>query len=347
MSPHCLETPNVSLPDPITTPSWQQEIADSFSRPDELLTFLHIPESEFPGPIDSASSFPFKVTRSYARKMRQGDSSDPLLQQVMPLTQENNRTAGYVADPVGDMKAAMLPGLIHKYRGRVLLVTTGACAIHCRYCFRREFPYGGQQMTRQRENEVMAYIRADSTVSEVILSGGDPLVSSDQRLRDLLHELGSIEHIKRIRIHSRLPVVLPSRITDGLTQSLMDTDTKAVLVIHVNHPNELGSDVRAALSALNKAGITLLNQSVLLRRVNDDAATLCRLSEALFENDVLPYYLHLLDKANGTHHFDVPHAEAQALHEAMRRQLPGYLVPRLVREDAGQPYKSLIGLTAE
>ena len=288
-------------------------------------------------------AFPLRVTRSYAARMAKGNLADPLLLQVLPQVREALAVPGYGADPVGDRAAAALPGLLHKYAGRVLLLATGACAIHCRYCFRREFPYGEFQLTRQREADALAYIAADPSIEEVILSGGDPLVLGDERLEGLVRALESIPHLTRLRIHSRLPVVLPSRITDGLLRVLGRSRLQPVLVIHANHARELDSEVAAGLRRLAETGVALLNQTVLLKGINDRPETLAELSRRLFGLGVQPYYLHVLDKAAGTAHFDLPEEKALDLHSALRRRLPGYLVPRLVREEAGKPYKSLLG----
>jgi len=322
---------------------WQAELADSFIKPADLFAFLEldeIQESEF---LKATEHFSFRVTRSYARRMSKRNLCDPLLLQVLPDALELIDHPHFVGDPVGDLKAVTAPGVLHKYRGRVLLITTGACAIHCRYCFRRNFPYDANMLGRRLELDALDLIRSDLSIDEVILSGGDPLVLSDERLAQLIRKIGEIPHVRRLRIHTRLPIVLPSRITSELIAALTETRLKSVVVIHANHANEFDSDVSDALHALHKAGISLLNQSVLLKGVNDDAGVLVRLSEALFDNGVLPYYLHLLDKAKGTGHFDLPAEEALAIYQAMRESLPGYLLPRLVREEAGRPYKMPVG----
>ncbi|MDF9391982.1 MULTISPECIES: EF-P beta-lysylation protein EpmB [Methylococcus] len=315
---------------------WQAELAEGFGSVRDLLDFLGIAA---PFSVEAAGKFPFRVPRAYARKIRPGDPYDPLLRQVLPLGQELASPEGFVSDPVGDRQALKVPGLLHKYRGRALLITTGACAIHCRYCFRREFPYAESQFTRQREKAALDYIARDPELGEVILSGGDPLLLSNDRLARLTDQLAAIPHLRRLRIHSRVPLVLPSRIDDELLEVLAGHRLKTVVVIHANHPRELGGESDRAFAAMRHAGLALLNQAVLLKQVNDSVSTLCELSECLFERGVLPYYLHLLDRVRGTAHFEVPEAEARMLHEALRRRLPGYLVPRLVREIEGQPYK--------
>ena len=320
---------------------WQTELADSFTEPDRLLEFLGFtdPESGHLGPV---GGFPFRVTRSYAARMRPGDPRDPLLRQVLPVLEESLQTPGFNDDPVGDRLAAAVPGVLHKYHGRALLLTTSACAIACRYCFRRNFPYAGMQLRRQVESEALAYLARDSSITEIILSGGDPLVLSDDRFARLVAQLAAIPHLQTLRIHTRLPVVLPSRVTAGLIDAVTFSRLAPVMVIHANHPQEIDASVLAALGRLRQAGLLLLNQAVLLSGVNDDAEVLAALSRALAGVGVLPYYLHQLDRAAGTAHFMVPDDRARAIHDALRRALPGYLVPRLAREEAGEPYKTLL-----
>lgn len=326
---------------PMREARWQAELAASFTRIEDLLEFLNLPRADLEAGRAAAGRFPFRVTRSYAGRMQKGDPTDPLLRQVLPVSDELIAQPGFTADPVGDLQAVATPGVLHKYHGRALLVTTGACAINCRYCFRREFPYGESQLGRQREDEALTYIAADPSIAEVILSGGDPLVLGDERLSALVEKIAAIAHVERLRVHTRLPIVLPSRITPLLVTGFARTRLKTVVVVHANHAKEIDGEVALALTRLREAGVALLNQSVLLKGVNDAVEILAELSETLFVNGVLPYYLHLLDKASGTAHFDLPPGEALALHEALRRRLPGYLVPRLVREEAGKPYKTL------
>lgn len=327
-------------PHALMLPAWQAELADSFTNPLDLLAFLELDAAGFPDLLRASASFPFRVTRSYAGRMAKRDPDDPLLRQVLPLGEELADPTGFVADPVGDLPAVSAPGVLHKYYGRVLLITTGACAIHCRYCFRREFPYASNLLGRNREREALDFIAADASLREVILSGGDPLVLSDERLAGLVAGIEGIGHIQRLRIHTRLPIVLPSRITEELLRGMAGTRLQTVVVIHANHANEFDATVKDALERMRMAGIVLLNQSVLLKGINDDANTLVRLSETLFEYGVLPYYLHLLDRARGTAHFDVPEERARELHESLREKLPGYLVPKLVRELEGKPAKT-------
>jgi len=251
---------------------------------------------------------------------------------VLPLLAERAQLPGYVSDPLEESDASAAPGIIHKYHGRVLLVTTGACAVHCRYCFRRHFPYQDHQQSPAQWREGLDYIRKDESISEVILSGGDPLVLGNQRLDSLLELLAAIPHLRRLRIHTRLPVVLPQRIDAQLLQLLARNRLQCCVVIHSNHPAELDGSVAAALSDLREVGVTLLNQSVLLRSINDHSDTLCLLSEKLYQHGVLPYYLHLLDPVAGGAHFDVTEFTARQIYRQLLDRLPGYLVPKLVRE---------------
>jgi EF-P beta-lysylation protein EpmB len=249
---------------------------------------------------------------------------------------------GYGRDPVGDLSAMTAPGLLHKYQRRVLLTTTGACAIHCRYCFRRHFPYADANPAAEGWRDALGAIAADASIDEVILSGGDPLTLSDARLAELAARLADIPHVRRLRIHTRLPIVLPERITDELCRLLGSTRFQSVVVVHANHANEVDQTVVSALQRLRATGTTLLNQSVLLKGVNDDVDALCALSETLFAAGALPYYLHVLDKVEGAAHFDLDEMTARGLWEQMAARLPGYLVPRLVREEPGTAAKTVI-----
>jgi EF-P beta-lysylation protein EpmB len=279
------------------------------------------------------------VPCGYAALMEPGNPDDPLLRQVLPLPVEGEPNPGFSLDPVGDRRAALAPGLLQKYRGRALMVSTPACAIHCRYCFRRHYPYAHQALSADGGAAAIAAIAADPTITEVILSGGDPLMLDDETLAALIGALSAIPHLERLRIHTRLPVVLPARITPQLCQVLVQTRLRLVVVIHANHPRELSAAAGGALDRLRGIGAVLLNQSVLLRGVNDAPDTLSDLSVRLFHYSVLPYYLHLLDRVQGAAHFEVPEEEASRIMSALRVRLPGYLVPRLVREEAGTATK--------
>ena len=320
-------------------PVWQQELARAVTDPEELLAAVRLGPEWLPAARAAARLFPLRVPHGFVARMRRGDPHDPLLRQVLPLAEECLTAPDFAADPVGDAVAMVVPGVLHKYHGRVLLTATGACAVHCRYCFRRHFPYADANPAADHWQAALGYIAGDASISEVILSGGDPLTLSDRRLRELTDALAAIPHVQRLRIHTRLPVVLPERVDDGLLDWLAGLRQPCVVVVHVNHANELDAAVKAALVRLKDAGVRLLNQSVLLRGVNDNGDALATLSEALFACGVLPYYLHLLDKVQGAAHFDVPEPTAQAFVTDLRGRLPGYLVPRLVRERPGAAAK--------
>jgi EF-P beta-lysylation protein EpmB len=329
-------------PLPSQMPSWQQLWRDSLRDPMELLQLLGLQAFSGRVSLSAQQAFSFRVPRGFAAKMRYGDINDPLLRQVLPLLEEQAEGPGYRLDAVGDMGARQAPGVLHKYQGRALLVSTGACAINCRYCFRRHFPYAEETAAAGQWQQAIAYLREDPSIHELLLSGGDPLALSTAKLAELTGQLATIPHLKRLRIHTRLPIVLPQRVDQALMDWLGALPWPVVMVVHANHARELGDDVADALHRLAGKGITLLNQSVLLKGVNDDSDTLIALSERLFACRVLPYYLHQLDKVQGASHFEVPDATATALHREMMTALPGYLVPKLVREIAGQPYKSPI-----
>ncbi len=327
-----------------TTPAWQRELAACITTPEELYRRLHLDPADLPAALTASRAFRLRITTSYLARMRPGDPRDPLLLQVLPSGLElAAQPPEFGADPVGDRDASAAPGVLHKYHGRVLLVATGACAIHCRYCFRRHYPYADGTASRDVWHAAHDYLRRHAEVDEVILSGGDPLVLGDDKLAELTARLEAIPHLRRLRVHSRVPVVLPSRIDAQLLRWIRETRLQVVIVLHVNHARELDAEVGAALRALRAAGVTLLNQSVLLRGVNDSVETLGELSHALFEHGVLPYYLHLLDRVTGAAHFEVPASEAVGLHTALSERLPGYLVPRLVREVAGAASKTPVG----
>jgi EF-P beta-lysylation protein EpmB len=288
---------------------------------------------------EAAKQFPLRVPRGYLSRMRKGDPHDPLLRQVLPLADELEEVPGFTVDPVGDLDASTAPGVLHKYHGRVLLTTTGACAVHCRYCFRRHFPYGEENPGRQNWQAAIQYLQHHPEVEELILSGGDPLMLDTSQLEQLCQRLRTLPRLKRLRLHTRLPVVLPERIDDTLLDWLRQLPWQVVMVIHSNHPAEIDATVADALSKLHQNNVTQLNQSVLLRGINDDAETLHMLHETLFLHHVQPYYLHLLDKVAGAAHFDVGQQNAEQLLAELRQISPGYLVPRLVREIEAMPYK--------
>jgi EF-P beta-lysylation protein EpmB len=320
-------------------PLWQQLLSQGIRSSEELLALLGIDPAQL-AIQPPCGDFPLRVPRGFANRMARGDSRDPLLLQVLPTTAESVQSPGYQRDPLGELHAMPAPGLLHRYRGRALLTLTGACAVHCRYCFRRHYPYSDASPVNANLQSSLDYLGQQPDIHEIILSGGDPLTLSDARLQSLTEKLAAIPHLHTLRIHSRLPVVLPERVDAGLLAWIDRQRLRVVIVIHCNHPNEIDSSVITALQKLQSAGVTLLNQSVLLHGVNDAATTLIRLSEVLFAAGVLPYYLHLLDKVQGAAHFAVRQETAKSLLAALRASLPGYLVPRLVRDIPGQPCKT-------
>ncbi len=330
---------NLAVDAKVALPAWQRALQEALRDPAELLRLLELDPALLPGARRAAQAFPLRVPRGFVARMRRGDPADPLLRQVLPLGEELAPAPQFGPDPLGELAAQVVPGVLHKYAGRALLITTGACAVHCRYCFRRHFPYGEANPAPGQWERALDYLAADASLSEVILSGGDPLALPDARLAELARRLAAIPHLRRLRVHTRLPVVLPERVDAALLDWLCGTRLQPVLVLHANHANEIDATMAAALQPLRARGVPLLNQAVLLRGVNDSAAALAALSEALFAAGVLPYYLHLLDRVAGAAHFDVPEAEARRLMEALRAALPGYLVPRLVREVAGASSK--------
>jgi EF-P beta-lysylation protein EpmB len=322
---------------------WKRALADAVRDPDELVDLLGLPETLRAGARRAARLFPLVAPRSFIARMRPGDPADPLLRQVLPLDAEEIEAEGFVDDPVGDLAASSAPGLIHKYEGRVLLIAAGTCAVNCRYCFRRGFPYGDAPRGLAAWEPAMRRIEEDPTVREAILSGGDPLVLGDRSLAALAKRLASIPHLETLRVHTRLPVVIPDRVTDGLVAALAGTRLAPIVIIHTNHPAELEGDCAAALRRLAASGIPLRNQAVLLRGVNEDADTLVRLSLRLVDLGVTPYYLHQLDRVRGAAHFEVPEARGLELVEAMRRRLPAEAVPKYVKEIPGAPGKVPVG----
>jgi EF-P beta-lysylation protein EpmB len=322
--------------------NWQQQLADAFNNITDLCAYLQINPADLDISAQAASNFALKVPRNFASCMEKSNPHDPLLRQVLPVADETLDYPGFSNDPVGDLLAATSASVIHKYHGRVLLINTGSCAINCRYCFRRNFPYADYQLSKQKLTAALHYLKEDSSITEIILSGGDPLLLSDDRLAHLLTQFNNIDHIKRIRIHTRLPIVLPARITDNLISVFNKSHKQLVMVVHCNHANELNALVIAALQQLKQQGMSLFNQSVLLKNINDNAKTLAELSEALFSVGVIPYYLHQLDKAVGTGHFEVPEQKSLEIIQQLQTLLPGYLVPKLVKEVAGAEAKQAL-----
>lgn len=318
---------------------WKNSLARAVRDPRELLELLELPAELLPAAQKAATLFPLRVPHSYLRRIAKGDSGDPLLRQVLPLGEEFHHATGYSDDPVGDLAAQQTSGLLHKYPGRALLVTTGACAVHCRYCFRRNFPYHDSNPQQDNWQKALAYLQSQPQIHEIILSGGDPLSLSDDRLARLVEHLQQISHLKTLRIHTRLPVVIPERVCSEMLDWLRRCTLNIVVVVHVNHANEIDPHVSQAVDKLRQHGASLLNQSVLLKGVNDSAQSLVELSHALFDCGIYPYYLHQLDKVTGAAHFAVADERAVQLQHELRNRLPGYLVPRLVREIPGTPGK--------
>lgn len=333
------------IPLTVPRPHWQDELKQAVTSPAELLALLELDAAALP-PLGAATDFALRVPRGFVARMRKRDPADPLLRQVLPLAAENAPAPGFVADPVGDLASAAVPGLLHKYHGRVLLVATGACAVHCRYCFRRHFPYADENPRPGDWRDALDYVRADASIAEVILSGGDPLSLSDRRLAALADAIASISHVRRLRIHTRQPIVLPERIDSAFLGWFAPVKLEKVVVVHANHANEIDAQVTDAFAAIKDAGAVLFNQSVLLAGINDSASALAELSEALFAAGAIPYYLHLLDRVAGAAHFEVPVRRALALHTELCARLPGYLVPRLVREEPGRDSKTPVAEVA-
>ncbi len=328
--------------------SWQQQLADTVRDPAELCRILQLDPAQFadvhlPANTSASRNFPLRVPRAFIERMEHGNLHDPLLLQVLPQVQEAIEQIGFVEDPLVERQASPNPGIIHKYQGRVLMMLTGACAIHCRYCFRRHFPYNEHRLSKTAWQASLDYLRQHDSINEVIFSGGDPLALNDEHLQWLTTQIAAIEHIKTLRVHTRLPIVIPDRIDSDCLAWLQQTRLRTVVVLHCNHPNEIDVEVETAIAKLNTAGVVLLNQAVLLKGVNDDLNTLVELSEKLFKNRVLPYYLHLLDRVAGAHHFLIEDLHAKQLHARLKDQLPGYLVPKLVREVPTLGAKQVLG----
>ena len=340
-SPALQPAPAATPPDPavLQPAGWQRAWREALRDPRELLALLGL-ESLAAGLSDEAAAgFPLRVPHAFAARMRHGDPADPLLRQVLPVLDEDRLVPGFALDAVGDGAARAARGVIRKYHGRALLVATGACAVHCRYCFRRHFPYAEETAAAEGWRDAVAAIAADGSIDEVILSGGDPLALATSKLAELTGVLAAVPHLRRLRIHTRLPIVLPERVDAPLLEWLRALPWPVAVVVHANHANEFDAGVDAAMATLRGAGATLLNQAVLLRGVNDSVDALAALSERAFAGGVLPYYLHQLDRVAGTAHFEVPDARARELHAALAARVSGYLVPRLVREIPGDTGK--------
>lgn len=341
IAPSCQSDDTLSVQTECPSTHWQTTLANAIREPAELLQYLNLPGSLLNGAIAANATFALRVPLGYCQRIEKGNPNDPLLRQILPLDAELIEDQHFKLDPVGDLAAMEVPGLLHKYHGRVLIITTAACAVHCRYCFRRHFPYQ-ENRAEQNWQAAIDYIRANSDIHEVILSGGDPLSLTESKLKNLTDKLLTIPHIKTLRLHTRQPIVLPERINNDFLSWLDSLPWKIVMVLHCNHANEIDASVASALEQLQQHRVTLLNQSVLLAGVNDDAEVLVNLSEKLFSHHVLPYYLHQLDKVQGAKHFAVNDEKALQLLNEIRQRLPGYLVPKLVEENAGEKSKTAV-----
>lgn len=320
--------------------SWHRSLALAIREPDVLISALGLPTEWLEPAWRAAELFPVMVPRSFMARMEPGNPRDPLLLQVLPLDVEFDRIPGYKTDALEEAGAHIAPGVLKKYQGRALLIATGACAVHCRYCFRRHYPYGEEPRRIEDWEPAFQAIAKDDSLKEILLSGGDPLMLTDDRLGRIWQRLEGIGHLRRVRLHTRLPIVLPDRVTETFLKLLTGSRLTPIVVVHANHPNEVAADCPEALRTIVRAGVTVLNQSVLLRGVNDSADALTELSERLIDLGVIPYYLHQADRVAGTAHFAVPDATARQLIAELRRRLPGYAVPRLVREIPGEPHKT-------
>jgi EF-P beta-lysylation protein EpmB len=327
---------------PLPDCPWRRVLAEAVRDPAELCRLLRLPASLAATAQSAASRFGLLVPRPYLARIRPGDPMDPLLLQVLPRREECVAVPGFSADPVGDAEATWGPGLLRKYRQRILMVTTPACAVHCRFCFRRHYPYRDGVCHRNQWGPAFARLAADSSIHEVILSGGDPLMLDDDSLAGLVRGLAKIPHLTRLRLHTRLPIMIPQRVTHDLLHGLRATRLTPLVVLHINHPAEIDTSVASALGRLVDAGISLLSQTVLLRAVNDRLDVLAALFERLADLRVMPYYLHQLDPVAGAAHFEVSVATGCNLINALRTRLPGYAVPRYVRETPGGLSKQVL-----
>ncbi len=319
---------------------WHRSLANAIRDVDQLTARLQLPADVIADLRAAPTDFPLLVPESYLARMEVGNPRDPLLLQVLPQSIEDRPVPGFTADALQEDSARQVPGVLQKYAGRVLWITTGACAVHCRYCFRRHYPYSDEPRRLDDWEPALEHLRGDTSLHEVLLSGGDPLMLTDTRLADLLDRIDAIPHVRRVRLHSRLPIVLPDRVTPELIGKLQSLRVQPHMVVHANHPAEIRNDCEAALRRLVRGGIPTLNQAVLLRAINDSADTLAELCERLINVGVMPYYLHQLDRVTGTAHFEVPTATGLAIVEELRRRLPGYAVPRYVQEIPDHPSKT-------
>jgi len=320
-------------------PQWKQELSNAIESVHQLLHILELDPAKLNLSEAAIRQFPLRVPLPFVEKMKKGDPNDPLLLQILPVTQEEQLDPDYQLDPLEELKSNPVSGLIHKYTNRVLMIGAQTCAVNCRYCFRRHFPYQENRISSQQLDKIIKYIENHPEVDEVILSGGDPLVNNDAQLSKIINRLNNIPHIKRLRVHTRLPVVIPSRVNDQMLSWITESRCPVTFVFHVNHPNEINNDLAEAIQKLRNSGCTVFNQAVLLKGINDQLETQLELSNKLFLAGALPYYLNLLDKVQGSQHFNVPEKDALALIEQMMKNTSGYLVPKLVRECPDIPYK--------
>ena len=330
-------------PQPISiTPDWKLELSQSVTTIDELLGSLNLNAAQLSTSQQAIADFALRVPRPFISRMQVNNPSDPLLLQVLPVKAELSSAAGYSDDPLDEVSHNPIAGIVHKYANRLLLVVSPACAINCRYCFRRHFPYQENRQKKEQWQNALDYIRSATEINEVIYSGGDPLAANDHFLAWLTEQIADIKHIKRLRIHTRLPVVIPSRIDQSFLSWATATRLKPIVVLHINHANEIDNEVIQSIKRLQACGIKVLNQSVLLRDINDSADCLAELSEKLFDCDVMPYYLHLFDPVAGASHFDIEEQRAKKIYADLQAILPGFLVPKLVREIPNKPSKTTI-----
>ncbi|QDU64676.1 L-lysine 2,3-aminomutase [Planctomycetes bacterium Pan216] len=337
---------NIASPQTNPRPTWRKALAQAIRDPDELCDLLDLPKEIRTSARAASKLFPLVVPREFVERMRPGDPNDPLLRQVLPLDAEAEEVPGFTVDPVGDAPSRRADGLLHKYHGRALLITTGVCAVHCRYCFRRHYPYHEEPRGLEAWEPALACLADDPLIAEVILSGGDPLTLTDEWLARLASRFEEIGHLQRLRVHTRLPIVLPQRVDDALLAWLTGTHLQPIMVVHANHPSELDDACRQALRRLVDAGVLVLNQAVLLKGINDDAATLARLCLELVSLRVMPYYLHQVDRVSGAAHFEVSEERGLQLMEDLRGQLPGYALPKYVREVSGEASKMPVELVS-
>ncbi|MFT2111741.1 EF-P beta-lysylation protein EpmB [Marinomonas sp. 2405UD68-3] len=321
--------------------SWQQELSNAITSIPELLDYLHLPQYLSSASEDATHPFKLLAPKPYLDRIEKNNPNDPLLLQILPVHSENLTIEGYGKDPLEEAEHTPQKAIVHKYKNRLLIITTGTCAVNCRYCFRRHFPYGDNQLAQDEWQSVLEYIEQHPSINEVILSGGDPLIMKDSQLSKRIQSLESLPQVTRVRIHSRLPVVIPQRVTPDMLQWIEQTPLDVVMVLHINHANEIATDVALAVQRLKNAGALVLNQGVILKGINDTLESQVNLSEALFKHGILPYYMFLFDPVEGAAHFDFPLEQAQKLMGEVAAELPGYLVPRLAKEIPGKTAKTL------